>query len=86
VAGLEAAHFHQALARWAALAGHVASVAAKWKRARLPDFLASSSIEVATITARGLAGQPVKCGAERAGFGKADIERNRRDGQLTICQ
>jgi len=43
-------------------------------------------IEIATITARGLAGQPMKCGAERARFAKADIKRNLGYGQLTIRQ
>ena len=44
------------------------------------------SIEIATIAARGLAGQPVKCGGERARLAEADIERNRGDRQLTIRQ
>ena len=43
-------------------------------------------IEIATIMARGLAGQPVKCGGERARLAEADVERNRGDGQLTIRQ
>jgi hypothetical protein len=37
-------------------------------------------IEIATITARGLAGQPMKCGGERARLAEADIERNLRNG------
>ena len=43
-------------------------------------------IEIATITARGLAGQPMKCGGERARVAETDIERYRGDGQLTIRQ
>jgi hypothetical protein len=43
-------------------------------------------IEIATITARGLAGQPVKRGTERARVAEADIERNRGDGQSAIGQ
>ena len=43
-------------------------------------------IEIATITARGLAGQPMKCGAERARLAEADIKRNVGYGQLTIRQ
>ena len=39
------------------------------------DF-STSSIEIATITRRGLAGQPVKCGGEGAGIAEADIERD----------
>ncbi len=45
-----------------------------------------SLIEIATITARGLAGQPMKCGAERARLAEADIKRNVGYGQLTIRQ
>jgi hypothetical protein len=48
----------------------------------LPTLL----IEIATIMARGLAGQPMKCGGERARLAEADIERNRGDGQLTVRQ
>jgi hypothetical protein len=47
-----------------------------------PTFL----IEIATVTARGLAGQPMKCGRERARLAEADIEPNRGVGQLTIRQ
>jgi hypothetical protein len=43
-------------------------------------------VETATITARGLAGQSMKCGGECARLAEADIERNRCDGQLTIRQ
>ena len=47
-----------------------------------PTFL----IEIATIMARGLAGQLMKCGGERAGVAEADIERNPGDGQRAISQ
>ena len=43
-------------------------------------------IEIATITGRGLAGQPMKRGTEPARVAEANIERNRRDGQFAICQ
>jgi len=43
-------------------------------------------IEIATITARGLAGHPMKCGGERARLAEADIKRNVGYGQLTIRQ
>ena len=43
-------------------------------------------IEIATITARGLAGQPMKCGAERARLAEADIKCNFGYGRLTIRQ
>ncbi len=43
-------------------------------------------VEIATITTRGLAGQPMKCGGERARLAEADIKRNGGDGQLTIGQ
>src|SRR3979490_2728017 len=46
----------------------------------------ASSIEAATIAARGLAGQPMKCGGKGGGLAKSNIERNRSDGQLTIRQ
>src|SRR5438445_3784950 len=51
-----------------------------------PAPSSTSSSEIATITARGLAGQPMKCGGERAGLAEADLERNRGDGPLTIRQ
>ena len=47
-----------------------------------PDSL----FEIATILARGLAGQPVKCGGERARIAEADSESNCRDGQFAIRQ
>src|SRR6202022_4358486 len=43
-------------------------------------------IEIATITARGLACQPMKRGGEGARLAEADLERDRGDGQLTIRQ
>ena len=43
-------------------------------------------IEIAAITARGLAGQPMKRGTEPAGVAEANIERNRGDGQFAIRQ
>src|ERR1700676_25131 len=46
----------------------------------------ASSIEAATIAARGLAGQPMKCGGKGGGLAKSNLERNRSDGQLTIRQ
>ena len=52
----------------------------------LPSACPIPLIEIATITARSLAGQLMKCGGERARVAEADIERNRRDRQLTICQ
>jgi hypothetical protein len=45
-----------------------------------------SLIEIATVPGRGLAGQPMKCGAKRTRLAEADIERNRGDGQLPISQ
>ena len=46
----------------------------------------TSSIEITTITARSLAGQLVKCSAERARLAETDIERDPSYGQLTIGQ
>ena len=43
-------------------------------------------VEIATITAWGLAGQPMECGRERARLAEADIKRNGGDGQLTLRQ
>jgi hypothetical protein len=54
----------------------------KRSRVGLPTPL----VEIATITARGLAGQPMKCGSERARLAEADIKRNGSDGQLMIRQ
>src|SRR5258708_27017654 len=56
------------------------------KRSGNPAPSPTSSSEIATIAARGLAGQPVKCGGERAGLAEADLERNRGDGLLSIPQ
>ena len=56
------------------------------KRSGSPAPSPTSSSEIATITARGLAGQPMKCGGERAGLAEADLERNRGDGPLAIRQ
>ena len=49
-------------------------------------LVAASLIEIATVMARGLAGQPVKCGGECARIAEADIERNTRDGQFPLRQ
>jgi hypothetical protein len=56
--------------------------AKRQSRVRAPALL----IEIATITARGLAGQPMKRGTEPARVAEANIERNRRDGQFAIRQ
>jgi hypothetical protein len=55
-------------------------------RAREQKCAAIPLVEIATITTRGLAGQPVKCGGERARLAEADVKRNGGDGQLTIRQ
>jgi hypothetical protein len=56
--------------------------AKRQSRVRAPALL----VEIATITARGLAGQPMKRGTEPARVAEADIEPNRRDGQFAIRQ
>src|SRR5258708_20743543 len=54
------------------------------ERSGSPASAPTPLIEIAAITARGLAGQPMKRGTEPAGVAEANIERNRGDGQFAI--
>jgi hypothetical protein len=54
-----------------------------WENQRLSGIALT---EIATVTARGLAGQPVKCSSECARIAEADITCDGRDGQFAIRQ
>src|SRR5258708_36860652 len=69
-----------------ALSARAAPLSRSGSEAAVPRPLPTLLIEIATITARGLAGQPMKRGTEPARVAEADIERNRSDGLLAIRQ